>query len=107
MIKDINQHKMQLKIIAEDMAKLYEHTDKIEKENGETLVDIKFNITEEQVDSILIRSVRELLETWNIEYTNEELGEIVNDTKKEAAKRINKYRKEKGIKPFTSKEIER
>ena len=102
-----DRYKTELKIIAEDMAKLYEHTDKIINKEGRILVDIEFAITEKQVDLIMIRQVEELLRKYQINYTNEELEEIVNGTKKEAAKIINRYRQEKGIRAFVKNEIEK
>ena len=96
-----------IKIITEDIAKLYEHTDKIIKKDGKVLVDIEFNITEKEVDSILIERVRELLNTLQKEYTEEELISLVNKVKKDAVRKINEYRQEKDIKEFEENDIER
>lgn len=102
----MNQFETELKIIAEDMAKLYEHTDKIIKKDGKTLVDVKFNVTEEQVDFELIKRVIELLEKYKKDCTQEELTNLVNTVKRDAARKINNYRQEKEIKDFEGNDIE-
>lgn len=107
MLEGTNRYKIELKIIAEDMAQLYEHTDKIRNKEGKILVDVDFAITEKQVDLIMTRRVREILNKYQIDYTDEELEDIVNYTKKDAVKKINRYRDEKGIKPFEANEIEK
>ena len=103
----MNNFKLELKIIAEDMAKLYEHTDKIVTIKGEILVDVEFNITEEQVDITLIKRIQEVLHKYEKSYTEDELSALANSVTKEASKRVNDYRKEKGIKKFKANDIER
>lgn len=82
-------------IIIENMAKLYEHTDKIIKEeNREVLVDIKFKITEKEVDEILIKNLKELAKKYNKEFSREEWILEINNAKSKAIEIINKYRGE-------------
>lgn len=97
--------KTELKILAEDMVKLYEHT-KIVTEKGKTLVDIKLNITEKEADTILVERIKDLLNKYQIKYKKEEIVSLVNEVKKDAARIINTYRKEKKIQEFDAKDIE-
>ena len=103
----MNRFEIELKIIAEDMAKLYEHTDKIITKKGKTLVDVKFNITEKQVDETLIKRIREVLDKYQKKYTEEEITNLVNLVKKDSIRKINIYRREQGIKEFEESEIEK
>lgn len=96
--------KAELKIIVEDMAKLYEHTDIIKTKTGKTLVDIKFNITEQEVDGILSKRIEEILQKYQIQYEQEGMKDLANKMKKDAINKINEYRQEKGIKDFESQE---
>jgi len=93
-----------MKIIAEEIAKLYEHSDKIVSKTGETLVDINF-ITENEVDNILIERVKAFLKDFEKEYTEEEIISLANKIKKDAAKIIN--RNEVDIKNFEGNDIEK
>ena len=103
----MNVFETNIKIITEEIAKLYENTDKIIKKDGKVLVDIEFNITEEQVDNILIERVRELLNNFQKEYTEEEFISLVNKVKKDAVRKINEYRQENNIKDFEENDIEK
>ena len=94
-----------LKIIEEEIAKLYEHTDKIITKKGKLLVN-EFNITEKEVDDVLIKRIKDLLTRFKKQYTEEELISLVNQIKKNAVKKINIYRQEKGIKSFEENDIE-
>ncbi len=92
--------KRELVIITEEMAKLYEHTDKIVTTEGKTLVDIKFNIDERQVDITLVKRIKELLHKYGRVCTQDELSSLLNSVKEQATKKINRYRNEIGIKAF-------
>ena len=98
---------MNIEIIVDKISKLYENTDKIVTKTGKTLVDIDFNITESEVDNILVERVREFLNNFEKEYTEEEFISLVNRIKKDAVRRINEYRDENNIKSFEENDIEK
>ncbi len=98
-----NNFERELVIIAEEMAKLYKHTDKIMTTKGKILVDIKFDINERQVDITLTTRIKKLLQKYGKEYTPDELSNLLNSVKRQASKKINRYRKEIGIKQFEPK----
>ena len=95
-----------IKIIIEEIAKLYEYTDKIITKTGKTLVDANF-LTENEVDNILIERVRNLLNDFEKQYNEEELISLVNKIKKAAVGKINEYRDENNIKAFEENDIEK